>query len=113
MMAQPATVGRHEETTLSEEEGGSIFGGLGEAAEAAWDAGVNVGGAAIDLAQAGGEAVLGGVAHVEAGALRAVGADGLADDIQSGADVLQDYAAENVAEAGAELNQAGEDVWGS
>jgi hypothetical protein len=97
---------------LSEEEGGSIFGGLGEAAEAAWDAGVNVAGAAVDMGQAYGEAVLGGAAHVDAGLLRAVGADELAGQIQEGADILQDYAAENVAEAGAELNQAGEDVWG-
>ena len=95
-----------------EEEGGSILGGLAEAAESYVDAAGSVAGAAVDGYQAYVEGVVGGAAHVEAGLLRAVGADGLADDIQSGADNIQDYASENLSEAGSELSQAGEDVWG-
>jgi hypothetical protein len=74
MMAEPVIAGVHEESDMGDEEGGSILGGLGEMAGAAWDATVNVTGAAVDMAEAGGEAVLGAAAHVDAGILRAVGA---------------------------------------
>jgi hypothetical protein len=112
MMAEPVIAGVHEESDMGDEEGGSILGGLGEMAGAAWDATVNVTGAAVDMAEAGGEAVLGAAAHVDAGILRAVGADELAGQIQTGADMLQDYAAANVSEAGGELAQAGQNIWG-
>jgi hypothetical protein len=113
MMARPVIAGRYEETRVTdEEEGGSIFGGLGEAAGAAWDAGENVAGAAVDGYEAYAGAVVGGIAHVDAGVARAVGADGLADEIQDGANVIQDEASANLSEAGSELSQAGEDVWG-
>jgi hypothetical protein len=112
-MTRPVIAGRYEETGVTdEEEGGSILGGLAEAAESYVDVAGNVVGAAVDLEQAYAEAVVGGIAHVDAGLLRAVGADGLADDIQEGADKLEDYASENLSEAGSELSQAGEDVWG-
>ena len=113
MMAQPVIAGRYEETRVTdEEEGGSILGGLAEAAESYVDAAGNVVGAAVDLEQAWAGAVVGGIGHVDAGLLRAVGADDLADDIRDGSDIVQDWGSENLSEAGSELSQAGEEIWG-
>ena len=95
-----------------EEEGGSILGGLADAAEAYVDATANVAGAAVDGYEAYAGTVMGAVGHVEAGVVRAVGADGVADDMDRGADMFHEEAAANLSEAGGELSQAGEDVWG-
>lgn len=95
------------------DEDPSVVGGLWDAATAGVEAIGDVAGAGIDLARAGGEAVLGGAAHVDAGLLEAVGAEGLAADIRSGADALQDMAGDNVTEAGGELSDAGHQVFGN
>ena len=56
--------------------------------------------------------MLGGAAHVDAGLLDAVGADGLAADIRDGANNLQDYASQDLSNAGDSLSSASDDVFG-
>jgi hypothetical protein len=112
MIAQPAIAGRSKEKRVSEEEGGSILGGLAEAAESYVDMTANLGGAAVDIGQAYGQDVMAAIGHVDAGFVRAVGADDVADRIDRGADGSEQDARNNIAEASQELSQAGEDIWG-
>jgi len=111
-MARPAIADRCKEKRVSEEEGGSIFGGLAEAGEAFVDMTANLGGAAVDIGQAYGQDVFAAAGHVEAGIVRAVGADETADRMDGGADLYEQDASNNLSDARQELSEAGEDIWG-
>ena len=105
---------------MSEEEGGgSVFDELGNAGEAVWnaagaagDAAWNAGGAAVDGAQFVGELAAGGFVGMAAGAAYAVQADETAASLRETQNEVIDAADANYKEAGEELNQAGEDIWG-
>ena len=104
---------------MSDEEGGSVLGELGNAADAVWNAGAaaadaawNAGGAAIDAAQGAGEVVGEGFVGIAAGAAYAVQADETAASLRDTQNEIIDAAQSNFDQAGAEMDQAGEDVWG-
>ncbi len=96
----------------SPEANASIVSGAWDMLSSAADAVVDTSMAAAYASGAATEAVLGGAAHIDAGILDAVGADGLAADIRSGANTLQDNASEDWGNAGDSLSSAGEDVFG-
>lgn len=102
-----------DESTGSPEASASMASGAWDLVTSAADAVVNTAEAAASLSAAGGEAVLGAAAHVDAGLLEAVGAEGLAADIRDGANTLQDYAGQDLSNAGDSLSSASDDVFGS
>jgi hypothetical protein len=104
---------------MYDDESGSTPEAEASVASGAWDmlssaasAAVNTVEAAASLSVAGSEAVLGAAAHVDAGLLEAVGAEGLAADIRDGANVLQNYASQDLSNAGDSLSDASDDVFG-
>ncbi len=95
-----------------EEESGSVFGGLSEAAGAAWDAAANVETAGGEAFLATGLAMDIGAERVAAGAAYAVGSYDTADAIDAS---TQDQAAvfrDTVDDVGDKLSEAWTDVVG-
>jgi hypothetical protein len=94
------------------EASASVVSGAWDMLSSAADAVVDTATAAAYASGAATEAVLGGAAHIDAGILDAVGADGLASEIREGANVLQDKASEDLSTAGDSLSAASDDVFG-
>jgi hypothetical protein len=91
---------------MTEEESSSVFGAIGEAAEAAWDAQMNVAGAVGDAALGGAEFGAGVGAHALATGAELVGAvdtrdalDGMSSDLLGTAYDSWESAGEKVADA--------------
>lgn len=102
----------YDDESGSSETNASVASGAWDFVTSAADAVVDTATAAAYASTAATEAVLGGAAHVDAGILDAVGADGLAADIRDGANTLQDYASQDLSTAGDSLGSASDDVFG-
>ena len=93
--------------------GDSIVGGLEEMAGAAVDYVEDSAEGTLDLVTAGGAAAEHFLGHVDAGILRAVGADETAQRWDRYSDESAADAARYLDEANSEAEQARDDVWGS
>ena len=102
----------YDDESGSPEADASVVSGAWDMLSSAADAAVDTATAAAYASAASTEAILGGAAHIDAGILDAVGADGLAADIRDGANTLQDYASQDIGTAGDSLSDASDDVFG-
>lgn len=99
-------------TDETPEANASVVSGAWDMLSSAADAAVDTATAAAYASGAASEAVLGGIAHVDAGILDAVGADGLAADVRTGANMFQDDASQDLSTAGDHLSAASDEVFG-
>jgi hypothetical protein len=97
---------------MTEEESGSVFGGLGEAAGAAWDAAGNAADAVLQVNNAGVESVLEAGDAIVAGAAYAGGQYDTAAEWDAAATAHQQAAGNSWDQAGEDLSNAGTDIVG-
>ena len=97
---------------MTEEESGSVFGGICEAAGAAWDAAGNAADAVVQLNSAGIESALEAGDAIVAGAAYAGGQYDTAAEWDAAATGHQEAAGDNWDQAGQDLSNAYTDVVG-
>ena len=97
---------------MTEEESGSVLGGLSEAAEAAWDAAGNATVAAGESVAAAGLTMDIGFERMAAGAAYAVGAYDTAGAIDASTADQADVVTETFSDAGDRLSEAWTDIVG-
>ena len=97
---------------MTEEESGSVFGGLSEAAGAAWDAAGNTAEAAGESFLAAGLTMDIGFERMAAGAAYAVGDTDTASAIDASTADQADFVGETFSDAGDKLSQAWTDIVG-
>lgn len=90
----------------------SLIGGAGDVVKSGLSAIGHGGVAVLDAAAGGADMLMGGVAHMGAGFLDAVGARGAAGEVRKAANTIQDAGAFNFQQAGKELGEAKDDILG-
>jgi hypothetical protein len=97
---------------MSDEEQGSVLGGIAEAAGAAWDAGGDVSQAVADVTIGTGEFWAGATEKVAAAGAELVGANETRDDLDRMARESAIASVDSYAQAGQDLSNASSEVLG-
>jgi hypothetical protein len=97
---------------MTEEESTSVFGGLADAAEAAWDAQVNVTEAIIDTSIGASQFGLGIGEHLAATGAELIGLQDARDSLDDMAVDNRDAAYDSFSSAGENLSEAATDIVG-
>ena len=97
---------------MTEEESGSVFSGIAEAASAAWDAQMNVTEAIIDTSIGASQFAAGVGEHLAATGAELVGAQDARDSLDDMAIDSRDAAYDSWSSAGQNLSEAATDIVG-
>jgi hypothetical protein len=101
-----------QENVMTEEESSSVFGGLVDAAESAWDAQVNVAGAVVDASIGMSEFGVGVAEHLAATGAELLGQEDARDSLDTMAVDQRDAAYDSWSSAGEQVDNAYTDVVG-